>query len=89
MSASVHSPFLSFYDALIAVCGTANDNAFLARLPTILAVLDDVALVVDNVYSKGFIHSHKSSCSFQFFSVLATLERNYGNLRTHFLAGLK
>ena len=88
MPAAVHSSLFSFDDALISVSRPTN-NAFLVRLPTILAVLDDVALVVDNVYSQSFIHSRNSSCSFKFFSVLATLERNYGNLRTRFLIGLK
>ena len=88
MPAAFHPPLLAFDDALISVSRSADD-AFAVGFPAILAVLDDVALVVDNVYSKGFIHSHNFSCSFQFFSVLATLERNYGNLRTRFLVGLK
>ena len=88
MPAAVHFSFLSFDDALISVSRAADDR-FAVGLSAILAILDDVALVVDYVYSKGFIHSHNSSCSFQFFSVLATLERNYGNLRTRFLVGLK
>ncbi len=74
MPTAVHFSFLSFDDALITVSRSADD-AFAVGFPAILAILDDVALVVDNVYSKGFIHSHKSSCSFQFFSVLATLEK--------------
>ena len=60
MSASVHSPFLSFYDALIAVCCTAYGDALLVRLPAILAILDDVALAVCNVYSKSVIHGNLS-----------------------------
>lgn len=70
MSASVHSPFLSFYDALIAVCCTAYGDALLVRLPAILAILDDVALAVCNVYSKSVIHG---KLSLEMVSVLVPL----------------
>ena len=46
MPAAVHSSFLSFYDALIAVCCTAYGDALFVHLPAILAILDDVALAV-------------------------------------------
>lgn len=55
MSASIHSPFLSFYDALISISRSAYD-AFTVGLPAILTILDDVALAVCNVYSKSVIH---------------------------------
>ena len=55
LSAAVHSSFLTFNDALIAVCCTADD-AFAVGFLTILAILDNVALVVCDVYSKSVIH---------------------------------
>ena len=55
MPAAVHSSLFSFDDALIAVCRTAYGDALLVHLPAILAILDDVALVVCNVYSKSVI----------------------------------
>ena len=45
MSAAVHFSFLSFDDALIAISRTADD-AFAVGLLAILAILDDVALVI-------------------------------------------
>jgi hypothetical protein len=63
MSASVHSSFLSLDDALISVSCTAYDR-FAVGLSAILAILDDVALVVCDNYSTGVIHLHKFLCSF-------------------------
>lgn len=63
MPAAVHFSFLSFDDALITVSRSA-DEAFAVGFPAILAILDDVALVVCDNYSTGVIHFHKYSCSF-------------------------
>ena len=62
MSAAVHFSFLSFDDALITV-SRSGDDAFAVGFPAILAILDDVALVVCDDYSTGVIHSHNFSCS--------------------------
>ena len=59
MSAAVHFSFLSFDDALITVSRSADD-AFAVGFPAILAILDDVALVVSDDYSKSVIHGKLS-----------------------------
>ena len=55
MSAAVHSSLFSFDDALISVSRAADDR-FAVGLSAILAILDDVALVVCDNYSTGVIH---------------------------------
>ena len=55
MPAAVHFSFLSFDDALITVSRAADDR-FAVGLSAILAILDDVALVVSDDYSTGVIH---------------------------------
>lgn len=69
MPAAVHFSFLSFDDALISVSRPTN-NAFAVGFLTILAILDNVALVVCNVYSKSVIHG---KLLFKIVSVLVPL----------------
>jgi hypothetical protein len=59
MSAAVHSSLFSFDNALITVSRSADD-AFAVGFPAILAILDDVALVVSDDYSKSVIHGKLS-----------------------------
>lgn len=69
MPAAVHFSFISFDDALITVSRSADD-AFAVGFPAILAILDDVALVVCDVYSKSVIHG---KLLFEMVSVLVPL----------------